>query len=58
MSGRRIDGRGLLSQPVLLAGRWRRYLPSQDGQVIAIPSSAARADVEEHLPTASRWNKF
>lgn len=46
-SGRRVDGRGLLSQPVLLAGRWRRYLPCQDGQVTAIPSSSAQADVEE-----------
>lgn len=38
---------GLLLQPVLLADRWRRYLPSQDRQVTAIPSSAAQADLEE-----------
>lgn len=47
-SERRVEGRGQLPQPVLLAGRWRRCLPSQDGQVTAIPSSAAQADVEEH----------
>lgn len=43
--GRRVDGGGVLLQSVLLADRWRRYIPFQDRQVTAILSSAAQTDL-------------
>lgn len=46
-SERRVEGRGLLPQPALLAGRGRRCLPSQHGQVTAVPPAAAQADLAE-----------